>query len=82
MQINAAATKDQTRDYAVSPTGASKVRFVVVGLCFVGLVMNYLDRANLSVALPYMDKDLGLGLTNTQKGLILVIAHPGSAIAS
>ena len=51
--------------------GASKVRYLVLGLCFLGLTMNYLDRANLSVALPYMDKDLHLNLSNTEKGLIL-----------
>jgi MFS transporter, ACS family, D-galactonate transporter len=57
--------------YVPAPEGASRVRFIVLALCFSGLVMNYLDRANLSVALPYMDSELKLELTNAQKGLIL-----------
>ena len=51
--------------------GASNVRYRILGLCFLGLVMNYLDRANLSVALPYIDTELNLHLSNTEKGLIL-----------
>ena len=42
-----------------------------MGLCFIGLVMNYIDRANLSVALPYIDRDLAMNLSNKEKGLIL-----------
>jgi MFS transporter, ACS family, D-galactonate transporter len=53
------------------PAGASRVRYIILTLCFLGLVINYLDRANMSVALPYIDADLQLNLTNTQKGLIL-----------
>jgi ACS family D-galactonate transporter-like MFS transporter len=51
--------------------GASNVRYRILGLCFLGLVMNYLDRANLSVALPYIDTEFNLHLSNTEKGLIL-----------
>ncbi len=40
-------------------------------MCFIGIAINYLDRANMSVALPFIDQELGLNLTNTQKGLIL-----------
>lgn len=54
-----------------APPGASRTRYIILALCFAGLVINYLDRANMSVALPYIDADLGLNLTNTEKGLIL-----------
>lgn len=53
------------------PRGATRIRYAVLVLAFLGIAMNYLDRANISVALPYMDEDLGLNLTNTQKGAIL-----------
>ncbi len=33
----------------------------MVGMCFFGLTINYIDRSNLSVALPKMRTDLGLG---------------------
>ncbi len=33
----------------------------MVSLCFFGLTVNYIDRSNLSVALPKMRTDLGLG---------------------
>src|SRR3954471_12315272 len=39
----------------------TKVRWVIVGLCFAGLTVNYVDRANLSVALPKMSDELGFG---------------------
>jgi MFS transporter, ACS family, D-galactonate transporter len=54
-----------------APSGATKVRYFVLAMCFLGLTMNYLDRANISVALPYIDSDLGLHLSNKEKGLIL-----------
>ncbi|MEU1807059.1 MFS transporter [Streptomyces sp. NPDC019937] len=37
-----------------------KVRFVVLGLLFAGITINYIDRATLSVALPHITEDLGL----------------------
>ncbi|WP_337268379.1 MFS transporter [Oryzifoliimicrobium ureilyticus] len=54
-----------------APPGASKVRYFVLFMCFVGIAINYLDRANMSVALPVIDTELNLNLTNTEKGLIL-----------
>jgi MFS transporter, ACS family, D-galactonate transporter len=39
----------------------TKVRWGIVGLCFLGLTINYVDRANLSVALPKMKSELHLG---------------------
>lgn len=43
------------------PNPGSRKRWAMVGLCFLGLTVNYVDRANLSVALPKMKTDLGLG---------------------
>jgi ACS family D-galactonate transporter-like MFS transporter len=37
-----------------------RTRWLMVSLCFFGLTINYIDRANLGVALPSMSKDLGL----------------------
>ena len=54
-----------------APAGATKVRYFILFMCFVGISINYLDRANMSVALPFIDSELGLNLTNTEKGLIL-----------
>jgi MFS transporter, ACS family, D-galactonate transporter len=44
-----------------TPERRSRVRWIIVGLCFAGLTINYVDRANLSVALPKMSHDLGFG---------------------
>lgn len=54
-----------------APPGASRTRYLILGLAFVGLSLNYLDRANLSVALPFIEDDLHLELSNAEKGLIL-----------
>src|SRR4051794_15824762 len=43
------------------PQPRTKVRWMIVGLCFAGLTVNYVDRANLSVALPKMSDELGFG---------------------
>src|ERR671933_825005 len=84
MKIDA-VTRSEASFHTSAPPGATKVRFVIVGLCFIGLVMNYLDRANLSVALPYIDQDLGLNMTNKEKGLILGAffwAYDGAMLAA
>ncbi|GAA1518698.1 MFS transporter [Kribbella lupini] len=54
-----------------APPGASRTRYLILALAFVGLSLNYLDRANLSVALPFIEDDLALDLSNAEKGLIL-----------
>lgn len=38
----------------------SRVRWVMIWLAFAGLTIAYVDRANLSVALPYMTRDLNI----------------------
>jgi MFS transporter, ACS family, D-galactonate transporter len=54
-----------------APPGPTRTRYLILGLPFVGLSLNYLDRANLSVALPFIQDDLHLDLSNAEKGLIL-----------
>lgn len=39
---------------------ASHARFLILGLVTVGTMLNYLDRTVLSVAAPFVSKDLGL----------------------
>ncbi|WP_202873952.1 MFS transporter [Kribbella speibonae] len=68
-----------------APSGASRTRYLILGLAFVGLSLNYLDRANLSVALPFIEDDLHLDLSNAEKGLILGAffwAYDGAMLAA
>lgn len=56
------------------PGGPSTVRrgnlrWMVVGMCFLGTSINYLDRANLSIAMPDIVKQFGI--SHTLEGLIL-----------
>lgn len=45
---------------AANPPARGKIRWIVIGLAFAAIAINYIDRANLSVALPYLKKDLHL----------------------
>src|SRR6266699_1965243 len=47
----------------------TRVRYAILALLFIGVVINYLDRANLALALPVIGVDLHLDAF--QKGLIL-----------
>ncbi|NML32330.1 MFS transporter [Paraburkholderia antibiotica] len=38
-----------------------KMRWVVIFLCFLAIAVNYVDRANLAVAAPQIEKALGIG---------------------
>ena len=38
-----------------------KMRWVVILLCFLAIAVNYIDRANLAVAAPEIEKALGIG---------------------
>jgi ACS family D-galactonate transporter-like MFS transporter len=51
------------------PAGASRVRWGIVLLAFGGMTINYLDRANLGVALPFIADEIHLSMT--QQGMIL-----------
>jgi MFS transporter, ACS family, D-galactonate transporter len=45
----------------VPATRTTRVRFLMLFLVFVGTVINYVDRANLSVAAPLLKHEFGLG---------------------
>src|SRR6266852_8647704 len=47
----------------------TRVRYGILALLFVGVVINYLDRANLALALPVIGVDLHL--SPLTKGVIL-----------
>jgi len=47
----------------------TRVRYVILALLFIGVVINYLDRANLALALPVIGVDLNL--SPLTKGVIL-----------
>ena len=47
----------------------SPVRWGMIALCFAATAINYLDRANLSLAVPFIQKEFGL--SDNQIGLIL-----------
>lgn len=51
---------------AARPTRA---RYLIAGMLFVSVVINYLDRANLSVAAPQLAKDLGFDTSGQFVGL-------------
>jgi ACS family D-galactonate transporter-like MFS transporter len=51
------------------PKPRGRLRWAIVGMCFLGVSINYLDRANLSVALPEISDEFGLSAT--VEGLIL-----------
>ncbi|MFG3254737.1 MFS transporter [Streptomyces sp. NPDC048172] len=54
---------------AVHPNPAGRVRWSMIWLAFGAVTINYMDRANLGVALPYMTDELDLSKTAT--GLLL-----------
>src|SRR5213078_2316145 len=58
--------KDPTMDLA---NVSSRHRWTIVGLLFTASLINYLDRAAISFALPLISKDFHL--TSTTKGLLL-----------
>ncbi len=47
----------------------TRVRYAILALLFIGVVINYLDRANLALALPVIGLDLHINAV--EKGLIL-----------
>jgi MFS transporter, ACS family, D-galactonate transporter len=47
----------------------TRVRWGIVGMAFLGTTINYVDRANLAVAAPFISDDLKLG--SFQTGLVL-----------
>src|SRR5690242_10342721 len=54
---------------ALRPPRGNNLRWMIVGMCFLGTSINYLDRANLSIAMPDIVKQFGI--SHTVEGLIL-----------
>jgi ACS family D-galactonate transporter-like MFS transporter len=65
----------RTRSTSTGPTARrtgtprGSLRWAVVGMCFLGVSINYLDRANLSIAMPSIVDEFGI--SHTVEGLIL-----------
>src|SRR5882672_2721893 len=47
----------------------TRVRWAIVWLCFTGTAINYVDRANLSIAAPFIQREFRL--SDAAMGLIL-----------
>ena len=56
------------KEINTSPTVASRRRFAIMGLLFVTVVINYLDRSNLSIAAPSITSEFRL--TPVQLGVV------------
>ncbi len=67
MTTHADARAAERRPAPARPRG--NLRWAVVGMCFLGTSINYLDRANLSIAMPDIVKEFGI--SHTVEGLIL-----------
>ena len=65
------ATGASTAPSAGGPLKARRgnLRWMVVGMCFLGTSINYLDRANISIAMPDIVKEFGI--SHTVEGLVL-----------
>lgn len=38
----------------------SKMRWLIIGMCFLANAINYIDRANLAIAAPHIRMELGM----------------------
>lgn len=59
-------------------TRGGRVRWLLAGLMFLGGIINYMDRAALSVMAPFIEKDLGLSAT--QMGVVFSSFFLGYAV--
>jgi MFS transporter, ACS family, D-galactonate transporter len=64
-----ARASNQYVDAAIPPSNAIAGRWPIVWLLFAASLINYLDRSSISMALPMLSRDLGLGPES--KGLLL-----------
>ena len=58
-----------TQTRTKTKTLTTNARYLVAAMLFITVVINYMDRANLSVAAPLISKEFGLG--TAQQGLLL-----------
>ena len=54
------STNISPKEATVTAQQPTRTRFVIMALLFVSVVINYLDRANLSIAAPLLGKDLAI----------------------
>src|ERR1700749_4091894 len=47
----------------------SHARFTIIGMIFIAVVINYLDRSNISITVPELKKTFGFD--NSQMGFVL-----------
>ena len=64
-----ARASNQSVDEVTPPSNVVAGRWPIVWLLFAASLINYLDRSSISMALPLLSKDLGLGPES--KGLLL-----------
>ena len=50
----------------VTGTGRSRARLIIVGMIFIAVVINYLDRSNISITVPEMKKAFGFNNTEIE----------------
>ena len=50
-------------------TKPTRIRYIIAVLLFITVVINYMDRANLSIAMPALSQEFDL--TTGQQGLLL-----------
>lgn len=67
MSIN--SHENAVLDKASATQSTGKMRFVILTVLSVGIAINYIDRAAMSVAIPFMSHDLQL--SSTDSGLLL-----------
>ncbi|WP_436631540.1 MFS transporter [Latilactobacillus sakei] len=53
---------------AKKPKLSTHMRYVILAFVFINIVINYMDRTNVSIAMPELAKEIGL--TTVQQGLI------------
>jgi ACS family D-galactonate transporter-like MFS transporter len=58
--IQGRSTHISPRNITVTAQQPTRTRFVIMALLFVSVVINYLDRANLSIAAPLLGRDLAI----------------------
>ena len=57
MAIQGRSTHISPQNITLSAQQPTRTRFVIMALLFGSVVINYLDRANLSIAAPLLGKD-------------------------
>src|SRR3954452_13979867 len=70
MTLRTDSTRRADRPSVVRPPSPhGRLRWAVVGMCFLGVAVKYLDRADLSIGMPEIVAHFGI--SHTLEGLIL-----------